>query len=103
MFDGKYFIVESQDNNTGSIEARCTACNETKKGNISSTGNFLSHYQKKHPSEISELKQYLKNRKLLTNNLKQPILQEVLQSVTDVKVCDSNTITICQLCTYESV
>lgn len=87
IFDGKFFIIEAQDDKTGNVEAKCTACNESKKGNVASTGNFLSHYKKKHSSQLEELKQYIKSGKLPATPLRQPILEEVLQSITDVNVC----------------
>lgn len=86
-FDGKFFIVQTQNEETGNLEARCTTCNESKKGNIASTGNFLGHYKKKHPSEAENLNKYIKSGKMESNNLRQPILQEILHTVTDAKVC----------------
>lgn len=83
IFDGKYFVVEATNDNTGNIEARCTMCNEAKKGNISSTGNFLSHYKKKHEHELKDVQQYLKDGKLHSQTSKQPAITEVINPVTD--------------------
>lgn len=44
IFDGKFFTVVKSER--GNIVATCTICGEMKKGNLSSTGNFKSHFKK---------------------------------------------------------
>lgn len=60
ILDGKFFSVDSHVE--GKIEARCTECNEVKKGQITSTGNFKNHYRIKHSSTMSALEAYLKGK-----------------------------------------
>lgn len=85
IFDGQYFTVSEHNEETGYITARCCECNETKKGYSTSTGNFISHYSKKHPGELSTLKEYIKSGKL-QSKLRQPVLKEILQSVDQTVV-----------------
>lgn len=77
IFDGKFFVIESnQDDN---IKARCTQCNEVKSGQISSTGNFIKHYQSKHPLKLNELRDSNKKPNLLEKGTTshQPTLNEM--------------------------
>lgn len=55
ILNGKFYTIVSE-NYTG-IEAKCTLCGEIKKGHISSTGNFISHYKLKHPYEHGKMKE----------------------------------------------
>lgn len=57
ILDGRYFLIQS--NIDGKVSAKCQTCGEIRKGNISSTGNFKSHY-KTHLPELKELEEYLK-------------------------------------------
>lgn len=75
--DGKYFTIESE--NDGNIEAKCMKCREIKKGNYLSTGNFLSHYKLKHPSDVDDLRKYTKPKSDKTAE-NQPKLHDVLVS-----------------------
>lgn len=61
-------------------------CDEVRKGNMSSTGNFISHYQLKHSSKLKEMRDYLKNVANGTKNTShQPTLTDVLrQAPNDV-------------------
>lgn len=61
ILDGTFFIVTSQDGDT--VEAKCIECNETKKGNTKSTGNFIVHYKKVHAARFKEMEAYLKATK----------------------------------------
>lgn len=66
ILDGTFFTIKIREND--SIEAECPHCHEVKKGNVHSTGNFLSHYKTKHANQLKDLKEYLKN----TNRSKTP-------------------------------
>lgn len=57
LLDGKFYQIKSREGNK--VVVVCTACNENIKGNLSSTGNFKSHYTRKHVSKIKELEDYL--------------------------------------------
>lgn len=56
--DGTFFTIEQNEN--GKIMAKCMECQEVKKGNIFSTGNFINHYKSKHSSRVKSLEAYLK-------------------------------------------
>lgn len=58
ILDGKYFSIVSNIN--GNITARCTVCNEEKKGSLTSTGNFKSHFRIKHMAILAKVETYLK-------------------------------------------
>lgn len=83
IFDGKYYSVKSDIE--GNIEAICTACEEVKRGNYLSTGNFISHYKLKHHDQLQNLKEYTKET-VKRRESDQPTLNEVLTATPD-KVC----------------
>lgn len=60
ILDGKYFSIISNIN--GNIVARCTECNEQKKGSVTSTGNFKSHFRIKHSEILPTVEAYLKSK-----------------------------------------
>lgn len=84
ILNGKYYSI--QKNEDGNIEAMCNNCDEVKKGNISSTGNFRTHIKKKHPSLLSQLDEYLNdiNSQEKTKKLRQPMLNELNNSNDNV-------------------
>lgn len=62
ILDGTFYCIESNIN--GKITAKCCECSELKKGDISSTGNFLNHYRAKHSTLQLQLEQHLKSNNL---------------------------------------
>lgn len=82
ILDWTFFYIESEEDSK--IEAVCNECDEKKKGSTSSTGNFLAHYKKKHPTKLAELKEYLKSGNVKANNSRQMVLEEVLHKVQQV-------------------
>lgn len=60
IFDGTFYEILKEEG--GNVEARCLECLETKKGNMSSTGNFLGHIRTKHPSLAEKLKNHLEQK-----------------------------------------
>lgn len=58
ILDGTFFTLQKRDGDL--VEATCSHCKEIKKGNVNSTGNFISHYKSKHTDHVNELKSYLK-------------------------------------------
>lgn len=82
ILDGTFFSIRKRDGD--SIEASCCECAEVKKGNVNSTGNFLSHYKSRHGSRLIELKEYLK-RSERSDKIKidrQPTIAETLQNTS---------------------
>lgn len=85
IFDGTYFTITSQSDEQ--IDARCSVCEEVKKGKTTSTGNFLTHYKLKHPNQFEKLKEYLKkshNGAEMNESkaAKQPPITEALQNTS---------------------
>lgn len=99
FFDGTYYIIKSDEN--GGIVAECTQCHEIKRGHITSTGNFITHYKLKHCLMMDELRKYVKpdngKRQLQSN---QPTLTEIFQSTAPDIVSESynfNVLNIVQI------
>lgn len=80
FLDGTFFTIEKRD--VDSIEASCCQCKELKKGNINSTGNFISHYKAKHADRLDELKNYLKKSSASAKKERQPSISESFQNTT---------------------
>lgn len=61
ILDGKFYEVEKPDEISidGKVSARCTVCNQIRKGNVRSTGNFINHYRSSHLTIFNELEEYL--------------------------------------------
>lgn len=89
ILDGKYFVLESEEN--GKLIVTCTVCNEQKKGNASSTGNFLKHYRKKHHDKVKELEEYLKSREENVKAIgpRQTVLDVILNQGKETNVCNT--------------
>lgn len=91
IFDGEYYKVQREAG--GNIEAECTQCLEIKRGNISSTGNFISHYKMKHKSILDDLKKYTKSESGKNSQQStQPTLAEMFQSNSPDIVCKNQNI-----------
>lgn len=88
ILDGIFYTVVS--NNDGNIEAKCEECGQIKKGNVSSTGNFKSHY-KKYKEKFDELEKYLKATDNITEiTIKQPSIRDMLPAIPQEKVFKLN-------------
>lgn len=46
LLDGKYFTITKSENSK--IEVTCNICGEVRRGEITSTGNFMNHIKKSH-------------------------------------------------------
>lgn len=79
ILDGKYFIVLKQDGTK--IEAECATCGTKRKGDTRSTGNFMEHYNSKHPTMADEVNKY-KKLKNSNDSLKQTTLPFVSAPLT---------------------
>lgn len=44
------------------VQVACVTCGTTRKGSLKSTGNFMDHYKKSHPTLIPEVELYRKNK-----------------------------------------
>lgn len=58
LLDGKYFKIIKRDGSK--VDAVCTECGKTRKGEITSTGNFMEHFRKSHPNLVDEVQLYRK-------------------------------------------
>lgn len=59
ILDGKYYTIISNDESTNKVTATCVDCGELKKGCLSSTENFKSHFEKRHKARFKLLEEYL--------------------------------------------
>lgn len=89
ILDGTFYSIVS--NNDGKIEATCCECGDIRKGDISSTGNFKTHYKLTHPSKMKQLEDYLKKVELVqteggTKQLKQLEICNVQPPISQDKV-----------------
>ncbi|XP_011063928.1 PREDICTED: uncharacterized protein LOC105151746 isoform X1 [Acromyrmex echinatior] len=54
LLDGEYFqVIRVEDTN---VTVRCQQCMKLLNGNLKSTGNFLSHVKRLHPSLMSKIR-----------------------------------------------
>lgn len=95
IFDGKFFTITKQSDEQ--IDAKCSACEEVKRGKISSTGNFLTHFKLKHTDQFDKLKEYLKKSHKETQlneskDVKQPQIAEAFQN-TSTNSVGNNSVT----------
>lgn len=60
ILDGRFFEIVSNDD--GKIRAKCTECSEMKKGHMSSSANFKSHYRLVHPNTFPKSNDYLEKK-----------------------------------------
>lgn len=88
ILDGKYFEINGDVDAKGNVKVKCTTCNDVKSGNISSTGNFFKHYEKKHALILNDVKHYTKIKFKDTNNsTNQPKLSATFTSIDSSEVC----------------
>lgn len=57
ILDGTFYQVESIDGDN--VVAKCKECDQSRKGSLKSTGNFLSHFRSAHSERSEELEKYL--------------------------------------------
>lgn len=73
ILDGTFYtFIKDVD---GVIYARCNECDEVKKGAISSTGNYKTHYKSRHKSKFPDLEAYLEKDK-------KPVDKKVVQQTS---------------------
>lgn len=85
IFDGKYYehLTEALDID-GNINPKCLTCNNNIKGNLSTTGNYYTHYRLKHPSLHPKLKLHSKTKNDKKES-KQPTIKEAIAQTSDVR------------------
>lgn len=88
ILDGKFFLILK--NVDGKIEAMCTQCKESRKGQLTSSRNFKNHYRNKHASIVSVLEDYLKNQSIEHTFARQSSLTEFTTSMNSDKVSAVN-------------
>ncbi|KAL0111380.1 hypothetical protein PUN28_012935 [Cardiocondyla obscurior] len=54
LLDGEYFTVTKVEDTN--VTVRCQQCKKQLNGNLKSTGNFLSHVKRLHPSLMSKIR-----------------------------------------------
>lgn len=91
LLQSNYFTIESNVN--GKVIVKCLTCGEVRKGDISSTGNFLSHIKRKHPTLMPNVTAFLndeshgelKRQNTITAHL-EPVSKEEVRSFLVVEV-----------------
>lgn len=84
ILDGTFYEILAE-NEDGGIKAKCTECDEVKKGRCTSTGNFKSHYKLKHEARVKDLEKYLRESDASKPTLRQKDIPESI-SITSPKV-----------------
>lgn len=82
ILDGQFYHLEGNVDDIssdGRISVKCNTCNKTRKGNIKSTGNFLSHYRSAHSELVTKLEQHLQ-RNGKSDEIKSTTSQNLIQS-----------------------
>lgn len=59
LLDGKYFSIIKEKDGT-KIDVVCNLCGSIRKGDLKSTGNFMDHINKSHPTFIKPVDDYKK-------------------------------------------
>lgn len=81
ILDGTYYKIVEYDKENDSVEAKCMNC--TKKdviirGSRTSTGNFHTHYTRRHSDHTNDVKDYCDENKIERKKVERPKLQSVL-------------------------
>lgn len=86
LLDGKYFTITKQDGFR--VEATCSRCQTIRKGDINSTGNFMTHIRRKHPDLIEAVNLYKKSKEdiIVTSVKTQKTLNEMMKPYTTEEV-----------------
>lgn len=78
ILDGTFYQVQNHNKQTKSVTAKCMICKNNVKGVTNSTGNFFSHFYRKHAEDdIERLKIHWdddEKMKLATHNKIQTLL-----------------------------
>lgn len=64
ILDGTFYEIVSIDGDN--IVAKCIECNKPRRGNLKSTGNFISHYRNAHQHLADNVEKYL-NRSIVSD------------------------------------
>lgn len=59
LLDGKFYVIIKQVGQK--VDANCSACGKTRRGNIDSTGNFMKHIKQDHPELVDAANSYRKH------------------------------------------
>lgn len=90
LLQSNYFTIESNVN--GKVAVKCLICGELKKGDLNSTGNFLSHIKRKHPALMPNVTAFLNDesvgepirQKPITDHLAPVSKEEVRSYLFDI-------------------
>lgn len=89
LLDGKYFTIVTMENNK--VDVTCNTCGEQRKGDIRSTGNFMTHIRKDHDHLVNEVEQYKSKRGSTTDEegnkrKRQKLIDDMLKGFTTEQV-----------------
>lgn len=82
ILDGNFFSVTKRTED-GKVETVCNQCGKIRKGSVTSTGNFISHYRTSHSEQMKDLEAYLKGspQSNEADNNKRPPRQTLLTDI----------------------
>lgn len=84
LLDGTFFKISKEEDTK--IEAVCITCGKTRKGTLKSTGNFMEHIKKDHPSLIEKVQSYRKQGCSSNVVKQQNTVRDMFKNVTPQEV-----------------
>lgn len=82
LLQSNYFTIES--NVDGKVAVKCLTCGEVRKGDVSSTGNFLSHLKRKHPTLMPNVTAFLNDESVSGQNVSGPKRNTIISHLEPV-------------------
>lgn len=73
LLDGRYFTIVKLENTK--VEVICSICKRTRRGDLTSTGNFMDHIEKDHADFLDEVKRYRKSSVVSKKNTQKTLPQ----------------------------
>lgn len=84
LLDGTFYAIVSRDGMK--VVARCLKCGKERKGDISSTGNFMEHIKKSHPDIKEKVEQHRKHSSDKQQKKHQKTVRDMLTTFTQDEV-----------------
>lgn len=84
LLDGKYFEIVKRDDIK--VEAVCKSCGKIRKGNLTSTGNFMEHIKKSHPELVVKAELHKKGDKAVEKDKQQKTIHQMMKKYTHEEV-----------------
>lgn len=85
LLDGTFFSIVKTEGSK--IVAKCSNCGKERKGEITSTGNFMDHIKKWHPGLVEKAEAYRKNLDEGKAKAHKATIRDMLTTFTQHDVC----------------